>query len=256
MNRKAILIEASNVKGETLLPGAKKDVDNWKAFLKSPLGGFWAEEEITVLTKPSSFSVSLLLGMFTESDRYCFVAFSGHGTNGNVVLNDTEKSVSYATLTPRSGKGTLIIDSCRGAANAVAFAKAGGVVRNSIYEGAHSAPLSASNGMPSFSYKDAWLTALKAAKSGKVTMLSCSEGQSANEDPSSGGYYTSLLMEGARKWEQITPKQVEIFTTKNAHDYAALKLPQQQKPEYKPPNLSFPFAVKLPPPPPHLYRQY
>ena len=74
-------------------------------------------------------------------------------------------------------------------------------------------------------------------------MLACSKGEAASENPSAGGYYTSLLLQSAQVWEghEISPA---THSTKDAHDYAARKLPSQQNPEYSPSWLVFPFAVK------------
>ena len=77
---------------------------------------------------------------------------------------------------------------------------------------------------------------------GVVEMLACAKGQAADEDPSAGGYYTSLLMQSAELWDQRTI-QPSTHSTKDAHDYAAAKLPSQQTPEYSPSWIDFPFAV-------------
>lgn len=74
-------------------------------------------------------------------------------------------------------------------------------------------------------------------------MLACSKGQGAGENPSAGGYYTSLLMQSAIDWNGQR-SAYQIHSTKEAHDYAARFLPPQQTPEYSPLSLAFPFAVK------------
>lgn len=112
MKRKAVLIESSDVKGQTDLPGARVDIDNWKLFLESDLGGAWREAEIVVLRKPFSSDVTSAVNV--AADVYCFVAFSGHGCEGSVVLNDHNDNCSVSVLKPTGNRGTLIIDSCRG----------------------------------------------------------------------------------------------------------------------------------------------
>jgi hypothetical protein len=52
MNRRAILIEAAKIKGCDYIPGAEKDVENYKEYLTSKVGGFWYNNEIVVLRKP------------------------------------------------------------------------------------------------------------------------------------------------------------------------------------------------------------
>ena len=88
-----------------------------------------------------------------------------------------------------------------------------------------------------------WSENLKRSSKGVVRMYSCSAGQGADEDPDSGGFYTSLLLEGAESWVK-TQNYANIFSTLEAHVYAKAKLPRQQVPEYSPINLAFPFAAK------------
>lgn len=88
-----------------------------------------------------------------------------------------------------------------------------------------------------------WIAALKNSSNGIVEMLSCAKGQGAGEDPMSGGYYTSLLLESAEAWNNRWTV-AKTHSTKEAHDYAASKLPSQQTPQYSPSALSFPFAAK------------
>jgi hypothetical protein len=258
MTRKAILIESSNVKGQTDLPGARIDVENWKSFLKSDLGGAWSDSEIVTLSKPWSSQVEEALKVST--DCYCFVAFSGHGRNGSVVLNDHNDSFSVSSFKPKANRATLIVDACRGVADAVALLAnlKVAMVNESIIKAVAvealqgrstvfcNAPdeylmnrlLSTSN------HRAEWEKSLNAASGGTVEMLACSKGQAAGENPSAGGYYTSLLMQSAELWNKRIIKAL-IHSTKDAHDYAASKLPVQQTPEYTPSSLAFPFAVRL-----------
>lgn len=247
MKRKAILIEASNVQGEEALPGAAKDVINWINFLKSPLGGSWDSSEIyPPYNKPRKDVISGLLK--AHQDSYCFVVFSGHGRDGSVVLNDQEMEVAYHDLLPQSTKGTLIVDACRGTS--------GDAIKEGAVAVANSRSASRSSRMANFSamnemnytetHKDVWLRDLQERTDGIVRMLSCSEGQGAEEDPDAGGYYTSLLMAGAKEWQNDDVAQELVFSTLKAHNYAAKNLPQQQTPQYLPDcTVYFPFAVKM-----------
>jgi hypothetical protein len=89
-----------------------------------------------------------------------------------------------------------------------------------------------------------WDTALQSTLTGTVEMLACAKGQDSNEHRFSGGYYTTLLMQSADRWDQRST-QPGTHSTKDAHDYAASLLPPQQTPEYSPSWLDFPFAVKI-----------
>lgn len=255
MKRKAILIESSNVKDHTDLPGARVDIDNWNIFLRSDYGGAWADSEITILRKP--YSGDMKAAIESSADTYCFVAFSGHGADGIVVLNDVYTNCPITELKPKGDKGTLIIDACRGVEEArqVSFARLQKfanegreqIIANSKY-GETLSLFEAKSPAVKFattanSQLNNWLEALKAASKGLVEMYACAKGEFANENPSSGGFYTSLLLQSADEWSKGYSAG-KIHTTKDAHDYAAKKLPRQQHPEYKPSWLSFPFASK------------
>ena len=71
------------------------------------------------LNKPFSSDVEQCLK--DHSDAYCFVAFSGHGCDGSVVLNDHRDNFPVGELKPKGKQGTLIIDSCRGVSEAINF---------------------------------------------------------------------------------------------------------------------------------------
>lgn len=259
VKRKAILIDASDVKGENDLPGARVDIDNWTRFLLSSLGGSWAADEIApVLHKPLLGDVLRLLD--ANSDAYCFVAFSGHGSEGTVALNDHNKSCPVSALKPKGTRGAMVIDSCRGIDMAQPFSsslsksagilteRAGGVVMLNARDGSVTnfsrtddarAPMT-EHVMSAARFK----SALGASGAGIVSMLSCAKGEGAGEDPESGGYYTSALLDSAIAFYRDLNRK-DLLTTKEAHDYAAALMPKQQNPEYSPISLSFPFAVKL-----------
>lgn len=255
MKRKAILIESSDVKGHTDLPGARVDIANWELFLRSDYGGGWTDSEIVVLRKPFSSDVEEALDQ--PADCYCFVTFSGHGHEGTVVLNDHYESYPISGLRPKGDKGTLIIDSCRGADEAQTYSFSSmqsfaNMSRSAIVAMNAQVAESLENFQKRESIKQAhtanasevnWIKALIAASNGVVEMYSCAKGEIADEDPNSGGYYTSLLLQSAELWVKRASAE-KIHTTKDAHTYAALKLHPQQNPEYKPSYLSFPFAAK------------
>lgn len=256
MKRKAILIESSNVSGQSDLPGARVDVQNWQNFLKSSLGGAWDETEVVTLRKPLSSEVTAALNV--ENDCYCFVAFSGHGTDGAVVLNDYRDNFPISDLRPKSRRGTLIVDSCRGLNEARMTNFSRGIMAANESLGREVA-LNAKDGRSTDFKKSAYLESLimtrnahstkwsgsiLASTAGIVEMLSCAKGQGAGEDPKAGGFYTALLLQSADLWE-LNTFGAGVHTTRNAHDHAVSLLPPQQTPEYKPDNLAYPFAVKV-----------
>ena len=242
--------------GHSELPGARVDIKNWVNFLKSDMGGAWENSEIVSLSKPSSSQVKSELNVV--SDCYCFVAFSGHGSNGSILLNDNwTNGYPIESLKPSSRQGTLIVDACRGVEEAVNFSFGEIAVANESR--VRSVELSAARHgyvMASDYYRSMqklgelksrhysnWESALNGSLRGIVTMLACSKGQAAGEDPDAGGLYTSQLLNSVVEWQKKVAEG--IHTTKDAHDYAARNLPRQQTPEYSPLSLTFPFAVKV-----------
>lgn len=252
MSRKAIIIESSNVAGETDLPGARVDQRNWISFLKSELGGAWDESEIIPLNKPYSGDVEKLLD--AHKDKYCFVAFSGHGSYGSIVLNDHFKRFPIDRLRPRGEKGTMIVDSCRGVEAAAQHSLAANErlmkeanEGRAIVANARRGQLtefSVGKTLPGgrFDHSVRWRRALLDSGIGIVEMLACSKGEAAGENPRAGGFYTSLLLQSADLWQQAGGSG-EVHWTRDAHQHAASKMPPQQNPEYKPLSLVFPFAV-------------
>jgi hypothetical protein len=254
MKRKAVLIESSDVRGHNDLPGARIDVDNWKAFLGSDLGGSWLDSEIVVLRKPYSADIDRELTV--PADYYTFITFSGHGAFGTVALNESYERFPTSLLRPRTSRGTLIVDSCRGIAsgrytfktNAIALANAtvGSVIAFNAIEGRSSNVLLEgpilNRAYAEDSVRSKWESGF-GISSGTVEMYSCAKGQGAEEDPNAGGYYTSLLLASADAWNKGRNYE-SIHTTKAAHDYAVKMLPPQQTPEYSPTWLAYPLAVK------------
>lgn len=255
MNRFALIIEASDVKGQTSLPGAKQDAINWYKFLTSNAGGSWQQKEIVILNKPSRTLVARYL--VAHRQDYCFVAYSGHGcelksspmqTTGipTVCLNDTDQQVPLSVLTPQSQYGTLISDSCRGHEILQKTASNFSNRRRDSYTLASEDIADINTSL--LHYKK-WNQALKQcclSQSGILTMYSCVSGQSADEDPYAGGLYTSLLINAAKSW-YVSAKSNTYYSTYRAHQQAAQLMKQyapQQMPEYNNLPIKFPFAVK------------
>lgn len=253
MNRFAIIIESSDVRGQTDLPGARSDAKNWVSFLKSPLGGSWPDGSIKVFNKPTSVEIGAHLTVF--KDYYCFVCFSGHGAHSSargtlVCLNESEQSCSIDRLKPVGSKGTLIVDACRGLEGhrKVRFEK-----RAATLMLANEANAAIKNRLTSFSASaintSRWNTMLDEPLTGIVTMYSCSIGEGAGEysvgDPIQGGFYSLTLVAVADNWNRRTPSG-SIYSTKNAHDDTVTYFKEAgigQNPEYSPMWISYPFAV-------------
>lgn len=259
MSRFAIIIESSNVKGEEDLPGARDDADHWVEYLKSNLGGSWSDSEIQRLPKPSSKTLDIWLDTF--KDRYCFVAFSGHGRHSTkenetyVCLNESDRDYPISRMKPRGSKGTLIVDACRGTEDGQRSVIKEATAMNEVLDIANAlrnreqlVKLSASVPVTQ-AYQ--WRNYLRDnTLNGIVTMYSCNVGEAAGEyevgDARKGGYYSSTLIAVAEQWSRKSYSS-GIYTTKEAHDNTVIyfkKAFPQQNPQYEPSYLKFPFAVK------------
>lgn len=256
-SRFAIIIEASNVQHEQDLPGARRDAEKWISFLGSELGGAWNEEEMLLLHKPASAFVRSLVGQ--HSQDYVFLAFSGHGFEEynptlrkdvtKICLNDYERAVTVDAIAPFR-LGTIVLDCCRGfentpgsfsLANESCLANRGTTsywMNADPYRMRRRRQIAAS-----------FLQAIADMKThAAVRMYSCSRNEAAGEDPNAGGYYTTLLMDGARIWGNAREANPSygIYSTMQAHDYAYTAMKEinpQQHPEYTPPWQWYPFAV-------------
>lgn len=264
IKRLAIIIESSNVKGQQYLPGARIDAGNWRSFLMSDLGGAWRENDAIVpLSKPKSTDVQNLLN--TCKDCYVFLVFSGHGFmeynyssrryETKICLNDNEQAVLLDAISPRRF-GTAIFDCCRGIENAQGSIKIANesfaAGRNTSFwiamDSANQIVLNARRSIQETisSVFSSYIEAMSTHVS--VRMYSCSRGESAGEDVNAGGYYTTLLIQGARNWydEQRLKPNYAVYNTKQAHDFACEAMKEVnplQHPEYSPLWQWYPFAI-------------
>lgn len=248
--KSALLIEASDVKGQVRIPGAGRDVENWAMYLSSDIGGAWTS--IDTRSKPSKKEVRAKLDELSFFHRYVFVAFSGHGchdakTNRTIVLlNDTEE-VDVSELLP-AASCTLVVDACRGVERAQ-------ILTNSLTDAI--ALSESTRGMlwktgaargPVSEYQSLFDAHVQKYK-GKATMYSCSVGEGAGEDPDNGGVYTHALLESCQTWHDGNQPTPRVLTTYAAHVFAKARLERLksgQTPEFNSSEtaLLFPIAVR------------
>jgi hypothetical protein len=249
MIRRAILIEAANIKGSGHIPGAVADVRNYQQYLTSKVGGFWYSSELVVLSKPSRARVLSEIAKAEKEAEYLFLSFSGHGymkrPSANafpvrtekertmLCINDTEE-LSLGEINPRI-KNVVIADSCRGLEK---------------LEEAEEMLKAATNRMMTFNERMAralFDSAVTAAEPGQILAYSCSVNEAAGEDKNRGGYFSAAMMECgmsiAKSGNQraITTEEVFACAFREVKKLAAL-----QNPEYSPGRRMrhFPFAVK------------
>lgn len=249
MKRRAILIEAANLKGQTPLPGAEVDIKNYKRFLCSIQGGYWFESEIRTLSKPSKRQLLDEIQSAIREADYLFLTFSGHGYMQKInpqylpptekertmlCINDSE-TISIAEINPAM-KNFLIADSCRGVED---------LEKALLFEDTLRAAYVKSREETSRELFDA---AVMKAEAGQVIAYSCGVNEAAGEDKNRGGYFSAAMIECARS---LTESGLQRAVCGNeVFDLAFGKVKRQaalQNPEYSPGRRlhHFPFAVKV-----------
>jgi len=78
MIRRAVLVEAGDVPGQTKITGPEHDVRRMRVWLTSNVGGAWEDHEIETLSNPSPTQVRTAVERAAGAD-YTVSAFSGHG---------------------------------------------------------------------------------------------------------------------------------------------------------------------------------
>jgi hypothetical protein len=250
MKRRAIIIEAANLKGHTPLPGAEVDVKNFQKYLCSVEGGLWYLSEIIPLSKPRKVDLLTAIRNAEREADYLFVAFSGHGYTKKanpyvfpqptvnqltmLCINDTDE-ISLADINP-SIKNFIIADSCRTIE----------MVQKSMITESLQASYRFTNAEQSA--RNLFDNAVTNAEAGQIIAYSCGINEGAGEDKNRGGYFSAAMMEAGIG--QASGGMQRAISTSEVFDQAKLIVKRQaaqQNPEYSPGRRirHFPFAVKI-----------
>lgn len=189
ITRQAILIGAPNV--PPFLPGVLKDLRDLEAFLKSPTGGKWRSDEITVLNSPSPEIIKLHLEMAKHKD-YVFISCSGHGehrvgagADSTVILLDDRKSIAINEMNPKNKRHFVLVDVCRAVVKAKLISESAALTK-ALLDSAH----------VNVDHRKVFDTALSKTTEGRIVAYSCDINQSAGEDEA-GGYFTQSMLRAA-----------------------------------------------------------
>lgn len=249
MKRRAILIEAANLKGQTPLPGAEVDLKNYQRYLCSIEGGNWYQSEIVALSKPLKRTVLEQIRAAEREADYLFLAFSGHGYTKKanpyafpqptvnqmtmLCINDSEE-MSLAEINP-SIKNFVVADSCRTIE----------LVQKSMITEALQASYRFSNAEQSA--RTLFDNAVTNADAGQIIAYSCGINESAGEDKNRGGYFSAAMMEaGIDQASQGVQRAISASDVFAQAKLIVKRQAAQQNPEYSPGRRirHFPFAVK------------
>jgi hypothetical protein len=241
MDRRALLIESSKLKGHDDLPGARTDVVSYARFLKSDFGGAWEDSEITVLSHPRRADLERYKKLAKYYD-YSLVTFSGHGHHvkgkqideTRLCINNDEE-ISVYDLNSQGSYSLVIADACRKVTYVDAEKQARAFEMALNEAEARLRPNRAR-------CRDLFYKVLGAAEKGPIYFYSCNLDEAASDVPS----FSSKLVEAGEAWAEN--KKEGVLASNDAFRAAATAITgrnAQQNPQSNAGRRSnhFPFAV-------------
>lgn len=206
MSRKALIIANPGRPGETnYCKGVEKDVENYRSFLRSPVGGLWYDSEITILHQPGVVQMKVEVLAQSAVD-YSMTIFCGHGhhsAQSNSTIVELKPGVDLDSNELRRGaaRHTLVLDCCRVIAP---------VTR--MVESMMAKAMKAESEIHPADCRKYFDSKLAECPAGLVVLYACSVGQTAGDSESQGGYYSYSLLDGAAQWV----KDTYVDTTKTS----------------------------------------
>ncbi|WP_300686229.1 caspase family protein [Chryseobacterium sp.] len=180
MKKKILLI--GNTDG---LPGVKIDVQNYKAYFKSNIGGNWHNDEIIEkIDAKKTDIISTLENLKNNKLDYLIIIFSGHGgmqRSTLLAINPEEEVISELELNNICDKQVTILDCCRVYPQNIS---------ESIQNNTLTKSFSVSGTRAKFEHR------ILQASPQQIKIYSCAPGESSYDTPE-GGAYTKHLLETA-----------------------------------------------------------
>lgn len=248
MTRKALLIGGPGAKGSSrYLQGVERDLDAYKRFLLSPLGGAWENTEIISHMSPSEADIKRDLALLKAAD-YSFVLFSGHGyyskAASSTILELRDRvELDSSFLRVGAAKQTVILDCCR-----VVYP----AVTKSVVEAAMDSLVKALT-LDANECRKYYDKRIQECPSGLIVLHSSSINETSGDDSQLGGVYCANLIKSAEKWKKKgnfnTVDSYYVCDVPKAHDLTIPEVtrrsggrqnPQIEKPKSTP---YFPFAI-------------
>jgi hypothetical protein len=240
MNRGALIIGSPDSK----IPGAKRDIENYRKFLLSPLGGLWRQTEIVTLESPSKQQVVSQINAL-KSVEYSVVVFAGHGghvsaSSPPIVVLQPNVEIDSSELRVGAPKHTLILDCCRV------------LEPESVMDSMLAKSERRKHTLNPEDCRRFFDKAITDSGNGIVVLYACGFNESAGEG-SQGGWYSTSLIAAARDWEEKsdvdTSKNYNTLSVLDAHDRSVSRVRSlsgnRQNPTREQPRATkyFPFAV-------------
>jgi hypothetical protein len=243
MTRKAIIIGSPGPKNtKQYLKGVDTDLHHFVVFLKSPIGGSWEADEITVLFKsPSENLIELFQTINTD---FLLVYFSGHGQQGlhetNIAVNDTELiSVSQLISIIKVPKALIFIDTCRKSL----------LEDYTNFSGPEYLSFNSTFNQPNT--REQYMQLISESTNGVSIAYACAVGEISN-DSELGGDYTYSLLKTTLDWYENQNSESVLFINE-ANDLVLQDLKLKSNNEQNPQVITlndeeekqnFPFAIK------------
>jgi hypothetical protein len=247
MKRRAVMVANPGEQGtKSYLGGVLKDVENYRQFLLSAIGGLWYNAEIVEMMLPSAPEVSQVIRQLSSCD-YSLVIFSGHGyystrLNSTVVELRSGEQIDSAELRAGAAKHTLILDCCRKSDAPIPL-----LITDAMKVAKAKPQINRDNCRK---YYD---EAIEKCGRGLVVMHACSIDEEAGDDAQKGGYYSYNLLGTSITWADSLAADTSVVarwaTVVAAHDAAAPHVKRisgnRQNPVIEKPRSSpyYPFCI-------------
>lgn len=240
MKRTAILVSGpGDPNADDFLDGAAVDVKNYRRFLMSPFGGYWADtNEVLSLFDPTIKELRNRLKFASEND-YCFFVYSGHGyalspQNTALIFKDGDFELqNILRFLPK--KATVILDCCR---------------KWSLDEVVLNHRISAKVAADATDYRNAFCAELTQCHEGTAIIHGCEVGNFSYDDNITGGQFSYNFIKSAQRWATQSSSGIrEKLSVVGAYRLAKKKM--EKVLAYQVPTLLkartgpyFPFAIR------------
>ncbi len=233
MKRRILLITNPGKKGdENYCAGVYKDQENYFSFFKQPFGGYWSDSELKHLDKPSKAAVIKEIDLLaTDEIEFSIIIFCGHGwyssiSSSNILcLNDSNEEIDSLDFRVKANKRIIILDSCR-KVHPEYITESVKMFGREILEKAMKL-----NPQECKKYYNA---AISSCAKQIINSYGCDINEYCNDSSTSGGYYSSSLIKGARNWvDNKISTNIDL-----SKEYSALRFPAAH-------DTSIPNVIKL-----------
>ena len=182
--------------------GVRVDIENYKRLFKDSHGGFWFDREIITLDRPYAYQVKAAVQVLSNYE-YAFIAFSGHGYFSNIEKDTIlclrkQEEIPLESLLSESNKRSIVIDCCREVHNEPSAAR---ILNFAAAESTTRRPNPAE-------CRELFEEKISACSRGIVTIHSCSKGETAGDDETTGGRYTCSLISAANTWAESKGREL------------------------------------------------